>query len=366
MIYKRKSSYLTMVVFMLCLCLATFAQEAEKKPIQLPVPIANPCSLCPGTQPHNIFNIDFTGLTTATYTIPGPNNPASMTNPPSTFGTYAITNDPQACNGSWISGTQNQGNILVCDGFDNKETKLFGKAMSNLVPGRVYIFSAKFKNLYKQGQGYSDPKVQLKIASNPQGSPYQSTTLTLLKHAPWEVLSFPWTCPPGVTQATPEIWLISKYYKGNDVGVDDISLVECMPRCQCDHWEPVGIKWIQSTGASFGVSTATSPCGECIFNLGNVCLCERISLTFNYICKPVGCNPTYTWEITGPNTYHLTGSSPTSPCNISFIPTEPGLYSLTVAPKCGDTKCPPCQIKVFVRGIVLCNLHSDDPSDHTD
>jgi len=370
MFNARKLSCLTMIVVLLGLCIVSFGQVVEKKPPIITVPAIRQCPVCPrGTQPNALIQIDFTGLTASTYTmLPGPNNPAVMTPPPSACGTYYITNDPHACNGHWITQSQlppSHGNILVCDGFSDNETKLFGKEVNGLVPGRIYCFRAWFKNLYLSGQSNCDPRVQLKITPT-TGPSQQSGVLTLEKNTDWQSLSLPWSCPTGCTQATLEIWLlktISPCGIGNDIGVDDISFVECKPIQMCDcrcermveinYWTPGGpLKGRVECGGSF--------------NMGDVCLCHNISLTGKCTCAPDGCKPTYTWEITGPNTYHLSGNSATTPCNISFIPTQPGNYSIGITPKCGDKICPQCKINVVVRGIVQCRNSSQELPPNTE
>ena len=367
MFHTRKLSCLMLIV-LLGLCFVVFAQVVkEKKPIVL-TSVVPPSPVCPGgTQANALIQIDFTGLTTSTYTIPGPgpNNPLVMTPPQSAYGTYYITDNPHNCNGQWIQDTQGQGNILVCDGFADKPTKLFGKTVTNLVPGNQYNFCARFKNIYPSTPVNQNPKVKLKIRQI-SGGDIDSVPLTLTPGATWQSLALPWACPTGCTQATLEIWLVSNAGNGNDIGVDDISFVECKPICMCDHWDPVGIQWVQQ---SLEISIGTAKC-EDRFNLGDVCQCEKISLFFKYICKRTLalCNPSYSWKITGPNMYELSGTSSTTTCNISFMPTELGDYICTVTPTCGDTTCQKCKLTLYVNRIVQCKVipHGHPPDTEAD
>jgi len=485
MFYTRKLGYLILVIFLFSFCFPSFAQvegdKVEGKKSVAPVNF-NVCPGCPKiTPPNPLIQIDFTGLTTSTYTIPGPYAPLPIPGTPP-YGRYAITNDPSLLNSQWLNTNQlpsSHGNILVCDGFERHETKLFGKTVSNPVPGRRYIFCAWFRNINTIGG--INPKVRLKIVPN-SSTPVQSMEKTLLQGAPWGLLYLVWVCPAGVTQVTPEIWLTSVGAIGNDVGVDDISFIECKPACDCDKWDPVTVTWTApaplgnqtntvscggyipisslcrnnpikltfkynckppdcnssytwtvkgptgipiATGISAttpcdvvfnptpglhdytvsvrpicgnnkcepceiriqikeivdccecagcnpviikwmaptGVSNATIACGKDL-NVGDVCLCQKINLIFYCKCNSDYCHLTYTWQITGPNGYQLSGSSQ-APCNIPFIPTEPGVYSITVTPKCGNTVCPPCQVNVTVKGIVLCGTHTNDEQSDT-
>lgn len=366
MYYTRKSSCLMMVVFLLGFCLLTFAQADMKKAEEHPVPVVDLCKCPVGTQLNALINIDFNGLTTSTYNIPAPNNPLPWGTPNHFYGNYAITDNPNSLNSNWITNSNlppAHGNILVCNGYEDKETKLFGNLITKLVPGRKYCFLAWFRNLQNGG---TNPKVILKIVPN-QGSPVQSAELTLFPGNNWLQQSLTWICPPTVTQATLEIWLTSKAKDGNDVGVDDISFSECglIQKCSCYKWDPVNISWWgavvdSNVVVASGYTTGTTKCEECL-NIGNVCLCQKISLAFNYICQPVSCQLKYTWNITGPNTYYLSGISSASPCIIQFVPTQPGMYSFTVTPKCGNKVCPPCRVNIIVEGIVQCDVPIVDP-----
>ncbi|MGD2089245.1 MAG: hypothetical protein PVH61_23910 [Candidatus Aminicenantes bacterium] len=470
MFYTGKLRYLILVIFLSSFCFHSFAQVEGKKPVKQAGAVVCPC---PHSHPHSntLIEIYFDGLNPADYTIPTPNAPLLITGPPSSAGKYAVTSDPSTFNGQWLAGTAGHGDILICDGYDDKETKLFGKTVST-VHGNQYIFCAWVRNINKvEAESHIDPKVQLRIVPS-SGPPVLSAETTLSTGGPWELLSLEWDCQNNVTQVTPEIWLTSEAYVGNDVGVDDISFVECKPQiCNCDTWDPVTVKWTEP--APSGMQTRIVKCGDIIpicrlcreipikltfkrnckppscipsytwnvkdsnnnviangnatntcnvvFNpapgtqyytvsvspkcgdtvckgcvikiytcevvdcckclgcepvkikwmtpggdsfdtiqcgknisLGNVCLCQNISLYFDCGCNLDECEKTYTWEITGPNAYQLSGGPQTSG-NISFIPTEPGVYGITVKPKCGDTVCPPCKVNVTVQGIVLCN-----------
>lgn len=135
-----------------------------------------------------------------------------------------------------------------------------------------------------------------------------------------------------------------------EIKIYTCEIVNCV-ECRCLRCDPVQIKWMTPGGGLSG----TISCGGKGISVGDVCQCQKISLNFKCGCSPNPdeCKLTYTWEITGPNTYQLSGGPQTSG-NISFIPTEPGLYSITVIPKCGETVCPPCKVNVTVTGIVLC------------
>jgi len=122
-------------------------------------------------------------------------------------------------------------------------------------------------------------------------------------------------------------------------------------KCGCGYWGPVNINWWEPPHRN--VSTQMS-CGESIC-MCKVCQCCPISLTFNYFCTPINCPTRYSWTISGPNGYSLSSPSLTTSGNIQFIPTEPGLYIVTITPVCGHSECSPCTIAINVREIAQCS-----------
>lgn len=139
-------------------------------------------------------------------------------------------------------------------------------------------------------------------------------------------------------------------------------IVKDCNQCSCLDWGPVQLSWFEPTGES----KYTLECGG-KWSLGNVCVCNKITLKYNFKCSTNNCSPKYSWEIKGPNGYQVGPStSPASgsqPNNfvISFIPTVPGIYTVITNAKCGNNSCRECIIKIEIKNISLCSKNSNIP-----
>jgi hypothetical protein len=370
MIYTRKFMFLILVIGLFGFCFNSFAQEKVKEGLGLMK--LSPCRDCPkSSHPHMLYGEDFES---GTYSIDAPCPPPQSEPPnpvylPGPFNgqhnVYTITTDSNQFNPDWwclridhTIGT-GSGHFLLCDSSISDKTYLFRKNIP-VVKGRTYIFCAWFANVVCKDQNLTDPKFQMRI-NNDTNDPI----LTLSEGSPWTLKFRQWTS--DINGYVPvEIVNLSDPETGHDVALDDISFWECvseeLPCCECGYWEKVNVNWCAPNISDF---SASINCGNSIC-VCEVCQCCPIKLTFRYICTPNNrqCFVRYTWTISGPNGYSLSGSSSGPLCIIdNFIPTVAGLYGITVTPTCGNSKCncDPCKIEINVREIVQCSSDWPNP-----
>lgn len=212
-------------------------------------PVPPPC--CPaGYQfgPELVNNGDFElgnqGFTnTYGYFIPGG---------PTSIGKYSVLNQSEVytANNQWTcldhTAFSATGKMLIVDGYGGA---VAWEQTVNVLAGKSYSFSAWFNNLVIPTKNYDDPQMALFVDNNMIAGPLN------LPETPdeWVRLCEQWTSMT-TGPVTLSIRMLSTADIGNDVGIDDVSLRECIPPPPCQ----VSISYTQNSDCTITVSATTT------------------------------------------------------------------------------------------------------------
>ena len=109
--------------------------------------------------------------------------------------------------------------------------------------------------------------------------------------------------------------------------------------CGCGEWNGVHVTWTDSDPDT--TDEWTGSCGDVVGTILN-CPGNPITVNSSITCSPCEemTNPSYSWNVTGPQGYEDHGNS----LPVEFIPLHEGTYEVTLNATCPDEKCIPCTI----------------------
>jgi hypothetical protein len=308
----------------------------------------NICTTCPPNSTSTLIFSEPFG--SGSYSIPSGNPSAPVLGNMGNAGHYIITNqNASVTNHQWNlpqdhTSTGDNYYMLV-DGFDNLQTCLFRKTIS-VTAGKEYIFCAWLANVYNKGYNYTPPTIELRV----NGTPIDGS-LVLAEQSGWIVKSIGWTANTN-SNVEFSIVMTTTAKLGDDIALDDISITECAPKlqCKCELGQTNVVGYSPN-----GLMNNLNMNSGSVIKAGSVCVCQPIKVEVNYKCSSKECASSTSWEVNGPDGFHVEQiKGINNPLNAIFTPTEPGIYTVLIKIKCGDSECD-YRISVSVDKIVQCN-----------
>lgn len=152
------------------------------------------------------------------------------------------------------------------------------------------------------------------------------------------------------------VWYIMAYDPKGDCYFETrkFQILCCAAACDCGFWKTQGVtvkRILTAVPNDQFESSASLLRKAAVINVsqkvdcGGVIQLSKGSYSFtspDFVCQPEGCAATYEWEITGPTGVIHHGHGKTFTHQFS----QYGSYTIKFTPKCGNTICEPCIIKV--------------------